>query len=281
MNAASIYFKEVMLNENIIEYLFKMKYNNTKMTPMKKALIISIGLHLAGLLGGEFFLWRSRLKNNKIIYPIRLIEIAESSPKPKVVKLPPKKQERTVKQAEKPKPKVVKKKVQQKPLEPKKGVPVKKETPPVKKEQKEVNEEANKQAIKKDEEKKISQAIEEIKRKRALAVKEKEEYSEESKKFIERQLQIYAAKIYHLIKSNWTIQTFSKDMENIEAILVIRLNPNGELADVRLEKTSGFNHYDESIIRAIKKTAPFPPPPLDLKEEELEFEVRFHPDEMG
>ncbi|MGA1864154.1 MAG: energy transducer TonB [bacterium] len=262
-----------------------MKSNNTKMTPIKKAMIISLGIHLLGLSGGELLLWRSRLKNNKIIYPIRLIEIAESSPKPQVTKLPPKKQERLVKKAEKPKPEVIPKKVSQKPQEPKKGVPVKKEIkkekPPVKKEQKEVNEEANKQAIKKDEEKKVSQAIEEIKRKRALASKEKEGDSEESKEFVERQLQIYAAKIYHLIKSNWTIQTFPKDMENVEAILVIRLNPKGELADVRLEKTSGFNHYDESIIRAIKKTAPFPPPPLDLKEEELEFEVRFHPEEMG
>ena len=61
-----------------------MKFYKTHMTPIKKALIISLGLHLVGLLGGEYFLKRARLKNNKIIYPIRLIEIAESSLKPVV-----------------------------------------------------------------------------------------------------------------------------------------------------------------------------------------------------
>lgn len=239
------------------------------MTPIKKALILSLGLHLVGLLGGQLFLKRVKLKNKKIIYPIRLIEIAESSPKPKV-RQPAKK---------KPKPKVVKKKVPQKPQKPKKGVPIKKEakkeTIPKEKEQKQVKEEAKKQEIKKEEEKKVSQAIEEIKK--ALALKEKAEQSKVSKKFIERQLQIYAGEIDRLIKGNWSIpKAFSKDMGDFEAIVLIRLNPNGELAETRLEKPSGFHPFDESTLRAIKKAAPFPPPPLDLKEDELEFEIRFY-----
>jgi protein TonB len=250
------------------------------MTSINKALILSLAIHLVGFLGGELFLKRTRLKNKKIIYPIRLIEIAESSPKPKVRKTVKKKPVSPVKSVKKPKPKVVKKKVPKKPQEPKKGIPIKKgakkETPPKKKEQKQVKEDTIKQDIKKEEEKKVSQAIEEIKK--SLAIKEKERDSKVSKKFIERQLQIYAAEIDHLIKKNWSIpKTFSKDMGDFEAIVVIRLNTNGELADARLEKPSGFHPFDESTLRAIKKAAPFfPSPPLDLKENKLEFEIRFY-----
>lgn len=263
------------------KYFFGVKFNGTRMTSIKKALILSLGLHMVGLLGGELFLKRARLKDKKIIYPIRLIEIAESSPKP-TVRQPPKKA--LVRPEKKQKPKVVKKKVPQRPKEPKKGVPIKKETkgktPPDKKEQKQIKEDTNKQEIKKDEEKKVSQAIEAIKK--ALALKEKERHSKESQKFIERQLQIYATEIYSQIERNWSIpEAFSKDMGDYEAIVIIRLNTNGELADVRLEKPSGFHPFDESIIRAIKKAAPFRPPPLVLKEDELEIEIGFHSNEMG
>lgn len=260
-----------------------MKFYKTNMTPIKKALIISLVLHMAGLLGGEFFLKRARLKNNKIIYPIRLIEIAESSPKPIVSQPVPRKKKHPAKPV-KPKPKIVKKKAPRKSQEPKKGVPVKKEAkkelPTKIKENEQVKEDKIKQEIKEEEEKKVSQAIEAIRKKKALALKEREENSEVSKKFIERQQQIYAAEIYSQIKRNWSIpETFSEDMGDFEAIVIIRLNPNGELADVRLEKPSGFHPFDESIIRAIKKAAPFSPPPLVLIEDEIE--IGFHSDEMG
>jgi TonB family protein len=267
-----ITIKEVIFNGKMAKYFFGINFNKAGMMSIKKALILSLGLHLIGLLGGELFLKRARLKNKKIIYPIRLIEIAESSSKPIPAKKKPKRSSPLVK---KPKPKVVKKKISKKPQEPKKGIPIKKEAKK-EKEQKKVN----KSDIKKDEEKKVSKAIEEIKK--ALALKEKAEYSEISKKFIERQLQIYAAEIYSQIKRNWSIpEAFSKDMGDFEAIVIIRLNPNGELADVRLEKTSGFHPFDESILRAIKKAAPFPAPPLDLKEDELEIEIGFYSNEMG
>lgn len=271
--------QEIIFNGKMAKYFFGTTFNPTIITSIKKALILSLGLHLIGLLGGEVFLKRARLKNKKIIYPIRLIEMAESSTKPKVRQPAKKKPVRSAPVMKKPKTKVVKKEVPKRSQEPKKGVSIKKEAkkepPPKGKEQREVKEERIKPEIKKDEEKKVSHAIEEIKK--SLALKEKAKYSEVSKKFIERQLQIYAAEIDRLIKKNWSIpKAFSKDMGNFEAIIVIRLNFNGELEDARLEKPSGFHPFDESTLRAIKKAAPFPAPPLDLKEDKLEFEIRFY-----
>jgi protein TonB len=252
------------------------------MISLKKALFFSLGLHLVGLFGGGFFLRQIELKKKKIIYPIHLIEIAESSPKSKI-RPPAKKKTRKAPKPEKPK--IVQKTVPKKPLEPKKGIPIKKEE----KKKEVIKEKDEKKQAKQDikqpdkdkiKEEKLSQAIEEIKKN--LALKEKKELSYISKEFIEKQLQIYAAFIDRKIKENWSIpKTFLTDMGDFEAVVIIRIKPNGKLSDARLEKRSGFHPFDESTLRAIKKAAPFPVPPVDLKGEELEFEIRFYSDQMG
>jgi protein TonB len=265
-------------------YLFGATFNPTIMTPIKKALILSLGLHLVWIFWGGFFLKRIRLKNKKVIYPIKLIEIAESSSKP-IARAPVKKKPKPLPpKKKKQKANITKKEISKKPPEPKKGIPLKKQgkKETVKKENKKnkVKEQKKDQEIKKDEEKKVSKAIEEIKK--SLAQKEKAKHSQVSKKFIDRQLQLYAIEIDRLIKKNWSIpKAFSKDMGDLEAVVVIRIKSNGELADAKLEKPSGFHPFDESTLRAIKKAAPFPSPPLDLREDELEFEISFHSNQMG
>lgn len=99
---------------------------------------------------------------------------------------------------------------------------------------------------------------------------------------IERPLQSYALDVHRRIKENWSIpNVFLKDMgEDLEAIVVLKLKPNGELIDIRLQKHSGSHPFDESVLRAIKKTAPFPIPPFDSKED-LEIEIGFYSDQIG
>ncbi|MGA1795354.1 MAG: energy transducer TonB [bacterium] len=238
-----------------------------------------MGLHLVGLAGGGIVLKRTRLKEKKVFYPIRLVEMAESSPRPVVS--PPVQKEKPKPLPPKPPEPVVKKPEPKKPPEPKKGIPLKKAEKKEEKkpapQKKPVEEERPDQ---KENEKKVSDAIEEIKK--ALAARQEPKVAEVSPRFIERQLQLYAADIDRRIKENWSIpKTFSNDMGDLDAIVVIRLKPNGELSDVRLEKRSGFHPFDESTLRAIKKAAPFPPPPVGVKEQELEFEIRFYSDQMG
>ena len=231
---------------------------------------------MVGILGGGIFLRKNRLRNNKTIYPIHLIEIAESSPKPVV--MPP------VKKKESPEPKkreVVEKKPEIRKPEPKKGIPLKKEIPKKTVEKKpETPKEDRTITQKAEDNKKVSQAIEEIRN--SLAQKEETSSSKIATAFIERQLQIYVTYIDRKIKDNWSIpKAFLTEMGDLEAIVVLRLKPNGELADARLEKPSGFHPFDESTLRAIKKASPFPAPPVELTEEELEFEIRFYSDQIG
>jgi len=248
------------------------------MTPIKKALILSLGIHIVGIFWGGKFLGGTRLKHKRVIYPIHLVEIGEPSPKNEV-QPPVKKKRETKPEPPKPAKKIVEKKAPKKSPEPKKGVPLKKQVEK-KTVPKKPDEEGIKQDIqKKEEEKKVNQAIEEIKN--ALARKTKAYDNKPSKDFIEHQLQIYAVDVDRRIKENWSIpKAFLKDMGDLEAIVVLRLKPNGELIDARLEKPSGFHPFDESTLRAIKKSAPFPMPPFDLKED-LEIEIGFYSDQIG
>lgn len=248
------------------------------MTPIKKALILSLGIHMVVLFWGGKFLGGIRLKHKRVIYPIHLVEIREPVSKTEV-KPPVKKKRETKPAPPKPAPKTIKKKAPKKTPEPQKGIPLKKKA-----DKKTVDTEPEEKGVKQDiqkkeEEKKVSQAIEEIRN--ALAHRTKAYDNKPSKDFIDRQLQIYAVDVDRRIKDNWSIpKAFLKDMGDLEAIVVLRLKPNGELIDARIEKPSGFHPFDESTLRAIKKAAPFPMPPFDLKED-LEIEIGFYSDQIG
>ncbi|MBN2373327.1 TonB C-terminal domain-containing protein [bacterium] len=237
---------------------------------------------------------KNRTENHRVLYPVHLIDLAESSSKPVVKEAAPKevkpvpppkpKQEPKPKPEPKPEPKAVKKFEPPEPPEPKKGVPVEKKKEEKKKEEKDV---AKKEIEKKpqaknadpveNDAKKVDRAIEEIKK--TLAKKEETERPLLSEDFVERQKQFYAAKIDEKIKANWSIpKALLTEMGVLEAIVILRIKPDGELDDIRLIKPSGFNKFDESAIRAIKKAAPFPHPPMDWKN--VEFEIRFYSNEM-
>lgn len=245
------------------------------MNTFKKAMLISICIHLVGILGGEVLLRWRRPDRKQVIYPIRLIEIAESSPK-----VPARPQKIEIKEPEKEikkTPKIVKKRVEKKaePKEPKTGIPIKKKAKVKKAPKKEKVE--PKKVVTKEEIKKVKQAIEQIRIKKLNEEKQakQEQAPIISKDFIDRLKQDYASLVDRQIKENWSIpKTFLKDMGELEAIVVLKIKPNGELAEAKLEKRSGFHPFDESTIRAIKKAAPFPPPPVDIKDEE--FEIRFY-----
>lgn len=53
--------------------------------------------------------------------------------------------------------------------------------------------------------------------------------------------------------------------------LVIRLNPDGSIARVRLDQPSGAPHLDEEAIRAVRAAAPFVNPPPGLVDPETGF----------
>ncbi|WP_460177908.1 cell envelope integrity protein TolA [Thermodesulfovibrio hydrogeniphilus] len=75
--------------------------------------------------------------------------------------------------------------------------------------------------------------------------------------------QTYLSLISSLIRQNWNIpETIPK---NLEAIVLIRILPDGQIIIEGFEQKSGNAIFDASIIRAIKNSSPLPSPKNEIK----------------
>ncbi len=78
------------------------------------------------------------------------------------------------------------------------------------------------------------------------------------------------------IKNNWSIPPELNTKKNIlECIVGIKIKKSGMIMNIWMEKSSGNRLFDESAMRAISKTAPFPPFSDEIKEDYIEIGVRF------
>jgi len=75
-------------------------------------------------------------------------------------------------------------------------------------------------------------------------------------------LDIYNAEIWHHIQRNWA---FSEEMDrgraDSEAVIIVKIMRDGEIRDIWFEKRSGSTYFDESVLKAVKKSNPLPPLP--------------------
>ncbi|MBS3809653.1 MAG: TonB family protein, partial [Desulfobacterales bacterium] len=75
-------------------------------------------------------------------------------------------------------------------------------------------------------------------------------------------IEIYQAEVAVAMKRNWA---FSREVagqtEGLETRLVIKILPDGKIADVWFEKRSGNSYLDESAYKTVMKADPLPPLP--------------------
>ncbi len=79
----------------------------------------------------------------------------------------------------------------------------------------------------------------------------------------------YLALVQKKIWNEWIHPDFNS--EKLEAILSFQIDKQGKIISPKIVKSSGNALFDNSAIKAILKSSPLPPPPV-----EDEFEVRFH-----
>ncbi|MEN2993750.1 MAG: energy transducer TonB [Thermodesulfovibrio sp.] len=80
----------------------------------------------------------------------------------------------------------------------------------------------------------------------------------------------YLALISGLIRYHWNIpETVPK---NLEAVISVRILPDGQIIIEGFEKSSGNTLFDSSVIKAIKNSSPLPPP-----KDEVVVGLRFKP----
>lgn len=91
-------------------------------------------------------------------------------------------------------------------------------------------------------------------------------------------LALYRALIYEKIESNWVLpDRLMLEKKGLEAVVMVRARRDGTVTDIRFEKKSGDAYFDESVLKAIVKSKPFPPFPDIYSPKEEDIVIRFAP----
>jgi TonB family protein len=69
---------------------------------------------------------------------------------------------------------------------------------------------------------------------------------------------LYFRTVQHKVKDAWT---FPGGSNELSADVEFSIGADGALNSVKIAKSSGDSAFDESVLRAIRRAAPFPPPP--------------------
>ncbi len=80
------------------------------------------------------------------------------------------------------------------------------------------------------------------------------------------------------VKSSWT---WPERKADLKITVNVSIQENGEITGVRLVGTSGDRSFDDSVIRAIRKANPLPPPPEDYRADFLNVVLPFNSKDLG
>ncbi len=97
---------------------------------------------------------------------------------------------------------------------------------------------------------------------------------------INSQTDEYIGAVWSRVKQNWTIPQSLLPEKNITAIIDVRISRSGALEYAGFEKRSGNRYFDDSALRAVKKSSPFPPLPYWVRDRSIEIGIRFHSSEL-
>jgi TonB family protein len=90
----------------------------------------------------------------------------------------------------------------------------------------------------------------------------------------------YSAFVQARVKSNWSLPDALRPARDTLTIIEVRITRSGQLEHIGFEKRSGNSYYDESALRAVKKSAPFPPLPEEYRRDTIEIGIRFPASEL-
>jgi protein TonB len=76
----------------------------------------------------------------------------------------------------------------------------------------------------------------------------------------------YMTKVYSAVKGQYSVPEIITERERqfLNATVVITINARGQIKNLTFEKRSGNQVFDSAIENAIRRAAPFPPPPPEL-----------------
>lgn len=90
----------------------------------------------------------------------------------------------------------------------------------------------------------------------------------------------YIGAVWMRIKQNWSMPSSLLPGKNISTIIDIKISRSGALEYANFEKRSGNRYFDDSALRAIRKSSPFPPFPSWIRDNNIEIGIRFNSAEL-
>jgi colicin import membrane protein len=90
---------------------------------------------------------------------------------------------------------------------------------------------------------------------------------------------IYQNRLLSTIKENWA--WVGGQRSNLRIVVHFNIKENGEIIGLKVVQPSGDLSYDESVVRAVKKSSPLPPPPESVRKDFSEVELTFRPRDLG
>ncbi|MGQ9604392.1 MAG: energy transducer TonB [bacterium] len=83
----------------------------------------------------------------------------------------------------------------------------------------------------------------------------------------------YLEIIRERVSDNWSPPPVGSDI--VVSTIYFRIRKTGEITDIKLEKSSGFELYDRAAIKAVSDAAPLPPLPVGFKDQWLGVHFEF------
>jgi colicin import membrane protein len=96
-------------------------------------------------------------------------------------------------------------------------------------------------------------------------------------------LGLYRAEVMAKVTNNWSYPAAlngPKNKNDCEAIVVVTASSDGTISDVELKHSSGNPIFDESVLKAIKRSEPLPRLPEGYTQQSEEIEFTFNLSEM-
>jgi colicin import membrane protein len=88
---------------------------------------------------------------------------------------------------------------------------------------------------------------------------------------------IYQNRMLSTIKNNWV---WVGPRGNIKVIVHFNIKDNGEIVGLKIVQSSGNSSYDESVLRAVRKSSPLPALTENIRSGFSEVELAFRPEDL-
>jgi len=88
----------------------------------------------------------------------------------------------------------------------------------------------------------------------------------------------YQNRMLSTIKDNWA---WVGQRTNLRVVVQFGIRENGDIVGLKIVAPSGDPSYDESVLRALKKSSPLPAPPESYRKDFADVELTFRPRDLG